>query len=84
MAQSVYLTYRISVNIEIPYHLIVSNTDSMKMLKDALEDDCLNKLEVVHDFFSVYKWNRDQVNIKLIKYSLAMCFNGFYAYDLKF
>ncbi|CAG9858094.1 unnamed protein product [Phyllotreta striolata] len=61
MAQAIYMTYRMSVNIEIPYHLIVSNADSVKMLKDALEDDCLNKLEVVHDFMQVYKWQKDQI-----------------------
>nr|XP_023027706.1 spatacsin [Leptinotarsa decemlineata] len=61
MGQAVFMTYRISLNIEIPYHLVVSTGDSMKMLKDALEDDCLNKLEVVHDFFCVYKWSKEQM-----------------------
>ncbi|XP_072396296.1 spatacsin [Diabrotica undecimpunctata] len=61
MAQTIFMTYRISINIEIPYNLIVSNTDSMKILRDALEDDCLNKLEVIHDFFCVYKWTKEQI-----------------------
>ncbi|CAH1169832.1 unnamed protein product [Phaedon cochleariae] len=61
IAKAIFMTYRISINIEIPYHLIVSNWDSMKMLKDALGDDCLNKLEVVHDFFGVYKWSKEQM-----------------------
>lgn len=55
------MMYRISLNIEIPYHVIVSNTDYMKMLKDALEDDCMHKLDVVHDFIRVYQWSKDEV-----------------------
>nr|CAI5834396.1 unnamed protein product [Callosobruchus analis] len=62
LASTVYMTYRISINIEIPYHLVVANTDSLKMLKDALEDDCNNKLEVVHDFINVYKWSKEQIS----------------------
>ncbi|KAG5898668.1 hypothetical protein JTB14_005427 [Gonioctena quinquepunctata] len=61
MGQALYMTYRISLNIEIPYYLVVSTSDSMKILKDALEDNCMNKLEVVHDFFCVYKWSKEQM-----------------------
>lgn len=56
------MSYRISVNIEIPYQVFVLHTDYMKMLKDALEDDCMNKLEVIHDFITVFKWTKEEVN----------------------
>ncbi|KAJ8963130.1 hypothetical protein NQ318_018595 [Aromia moschata] len=61
IAYKVFMTYRISLNIEIPYSVIVSNTDYMKMLKDALEDDCMHKLDVVHDFIWVYNWSKDEI-----------------------
>ncbi|CAH0552154.1 unnamed protein product [Brassicogethes aeneus] len=62
MAYNVFMSYRISINIEIPYQVFVLNTDYMKMLKDALEDDCMNKLEVVHDFIGVFKWSKEEVS----------------------
>lgn len=60
LAYKIFMMYRISINIEIPYHVVVSNSYHMKLLKDALEDDCSNKLEVVHDFIKVYKWSKDE------------------------
>lgn len=62
MAYRIFMSYRISVNIEIPYQVFVLHTDYMKMLKDALEDDCMNKLEVIHDFITVFKWTKEEVN----------------------
>lgn len=61
LAYKIFMMYRISINIEIPYHVIVSNSYHLKLLKDALEDDCSNKLEVVHDFIKVYKWSKDEI-----------------------
>ncbi|XP_018577700.1 spatacsin [Anoplophora glabripennis] len=61
IAYKIFMMYRISLNIEIPYHVIVSNTDYMKMLKDALEDDCMHKLDVVHDFIRGYQWSKDAI-----------------------
>ncbi|KAJ8927655.1 hypothetical protein NQ314_019857 [Rhamnusium bicolor] len=65
IAYKIFMTYRISLNIEIPYHVIVSNTDYMKMLRDAIEDDCMHKLDVVHDFIRVYKWSKDEYQSSL-------------------
>lgn len=56
------MMYRISVNIEIPYVVLLENDDDAKLLKDALDDNCRNKLEVVHDFITVYKWSRPRVS----------------------
>ncbi|CAG9762324.1 unnamed protein product [Ceutorhynchus assimilis] len=61
LAYTVFMKYRISTNIEVPYDTVVSNTDPIKMLKDALQDDCINKLEVVHDFFEVFEWSKEEV-----------------------
>ncbi|XP_057655737.1 spatacsin [Diorhabda carinulata] len=61
IAQTILMTYRISINIDIPYKLIVPTKDPMKMLKAVLEENCSNKLEIVHDFVSVYKWTKEQV-----------------------
>ncbi|KAJ8924490.1 hypothetical protein NQ315_007287 [Exocentrus adspersus] len=61
IAHRIFMMYRISLNIEIPYHVIVSNSDHVKMLKDALEDDCMHKLDVVHDFIRVYNWSKDEI-----------------------
>lgn len=62
IGQNILMTYRISVNIEIPYCILIENDDHMKMLKDALADDCRNKIEVVHDCIEVYKWTKEKVN----------------------
>lgn len=71
LAFTILRAYRISINIEIPYHVVISTPDSTKLLRDVLEDDCMNKLEVVHDFCYVYKWSKEQVRCFLI-------FNEFY------
>lgn len=59
------MKYRISCNIEVPYDIVVLNTDPNKMLKVALQDDCMNKLEVVHDFFEVFNWSKEEVSYEL-------------------
>lgn len=61
IAQRLLMFYRISVNIEKEYHEIVTIKRPMRMLKDALENDCRNKLEVVYDFVTVYKWSKEEV-----------------------
>lgn len=61
LGQNIYMMYRISVNIEIPYAVLLENDDDGKLLKDALDDNCKNKLEVVHDFITVYKWSKVKV-----------------------
>ncbi|KAL1512744.1 hypothetical protein ABEB36_002284 [Hypothenemus hampei] len=62
LACEVFMTYRISVNTEILYETIVlHNTEPLGMLKEALNNDCANKLEVVHDFFQVYKWSEEMI-----------------------
>ncbi|XP_066152206.1 spatacsin isoform X2 [Euwallacea fornicatus] len=61
LAFLVFMKYRISCNIEVSYELIVSNTDPMKLLKDALKTDCSNKLEVVHDFLEVFEWTKEDI-----------------------
>lgn len=62
IGRNIFMMYRISVNIEIPYVVLLENDDDAKLLKDALDDNCRNKLEVVHDFITVYKWSRPRVS----------------------
>lgn len=62
LACTILRGYRISINIEVPYHVVISTPDSTKLLRDVLEDDCMNKLDVVHDFCYVYKWTKEQVS----------------------
>lgn len=62
LALTILRAYRISINVEIPYQVVISTPDSTKLLRDVLEDDCMNKLEVVHDFCYVYKWSKEQVS----------------------
>lgn len=63
LAYTILRSYRISINVEIPYNVVISTPDSTKFLRDVLDDDCMNKLDVVHDFCYVYKWSKDQVSI---------------------
>lgn len=76
LAYSVFMKYRISCNIEVPYDIVVLNTDPNKMLKVALQDDCKNKLEVVHDFFEVFNWSKEEVS-----YELKTLLNMFISYE---
>ncbi|KAL3286719.1 hypothetical protein HHI36_001214 [Cryptolaemus montrouzieri] len=62
IATTILMTYRVSFNIQIPYHVVVSNPDDMNLLKNALELDCSNKLEVVHDFILIHNWNKNQIS----------------------
>lgn len=62
IAQRILMLYRISVNIEKEYHEIATIKKAMNMLKEAIENDCRNKYEVVHDFVIVYKWSKEEVN----------------------
>lgn len=66
IGRNIFMMYRISVNIEIPYVVLLENDDDSKLLKDALDDNCRNKLEVVHDFITVYKWPKPKVIIFVI------------------
>ncbi|XP_044265423.1 spatacsin-like isoform X2 [Tribolium madens] len=61
IGQKIFMNYRISINIEVPYQVVVMTTDYMKILKDALEDNCMNKIDVVHDFIWAYKWSKHEV-----------------------
>ncbi|XP_050294548.1 spatacsin [Anthonomus grandis grandis] len=61
LAYSVFMKYRISANIEVPYGIVASNSDPLKMLKFALQDNCMNKLEVVHDFFEIFAWSKKEI-----------------------
>lgn len=63
IGRKIFMNYRISVNIEVPYQVVITATDYMKMLKDALEDDCLNKIDVVHDFIISFNWSKHEVRI---------------------
>lgn len=66
IGQRIFINYRISINIEVPYQVVVMTTDYMKILKDALEDNCMNKLDVVHDFILAYKWSKHEVSTILL------------------
>jgi spatacsin len=61
IGQNIFMNYRISINIDIPYQVVVVATDYMKLLRDALGHNCLNKLDVVHDFIWAYKWSKHDV-----------------------
>lgn len=60
------MKYRISTNIELSYDIVVSNTDYIGLLKNALRDDCNNKLEVVYDFLEAFDWSQEDVSIVFI------------------
>ncbi|XP_030752680.1 LOW QUALITY PROTEIN: spatacsin [Sitophilus oryzae] len=62
LGYNIFMKYRICRNIELPYDIIVSSTDHINMLKCALQEDCANKLDVVHDFLKVFHWTKDQIN----------------------
>lgn len=64
LAYYIFMKYRISYNIELPYNVVVSNVDPMVMLKMALQDGCFNIIEVVHDCFEVFNWSKEQVSCK--------------------
>ncbi|KAF2884766.1 hypothetical protein ILUMI_21411 [Ignelater luminosus] len=61
IVQNILMTYRISVNIDKPYQEVFKCTNPMVMLKEALKDDCSNKLEVVHDFSMLFGWSKMQI-----------------------
>lgn len=62
IGQNIFMTYRISLNIGIPYKIVTLIVDHKKMIRDALDSDCLNKLDVVHDIAVVYKWTKLEVS----------------------
>ncbi|KAF5270792.1 hypothetical protein FQR65_LT05411 [Abscondita terminalis] len=55
------MTYRIAANIEKSFQDIFKCTDSTAMLKGALNEDCCNKLEVVHDVICLFNWSKEKV-----------------------
>ncbi|KAB0803687.1 hypothetical protein PPYR_00657 [Photinus pyralis] len=59
--QSILETYRIAINIEKSYQEVFKCSDSVSLLKEALKEDCPNKLEVVHDVMSLFRWTSDKV-----------------------
>ncbi|KAH1007968.1 hypothetical protein HUJ04_005131 [Dendroctonus ponderosae] len=61
LAYYIFMKYRISYNIELPYNVVVSNVDPMVMLKMALQDGSFNTIEVVHDCFEVFNWSKEQM-----------------------
>lgn len=61
IAQRILMLYRISVNIEIEYHEIAVAKNLMEIMKESLKHDCKHKLEVVHDFIFLYKWDKEKV-----------------------
>lgn len=63
IASRILMCYRISINVNKPYQDIVKHGDSPELLKSALENDCKNKLEVVHDVFVIFKWSNLEVFI---------------------
>lgn len=66
------MKYRISTNIELSYDIVVSNSDYIGLLKNALRDDCNNKLEVVFDFIEAFDWSQEDVSpvvLSLISFS---------------
>lgn len=80
LVDTIFRAYRISINVEIPYHVVISTPDSTKLLRDVLEDDCMNKLDVVRDFCYVYKWSKEQVSIMKINIQI-ICFEHFVFYN---
>lgn len=78
LALTILRAYRISINIEIPYHVVMSTPDSTKLLRDVLEDDCHNKLEVIHDFCYVFKWTKEQVSSININFSSKSIYENIY------
>lgn len=60
------MKYQISTNIELSYDIVVSNTDYIGLLKNALRDDCNNKLEVVYYFLEAFDWSQEDVSIVFI------------------
>ncbi|KAF5297886.1 hypothetical protein FQA39_LY11871 [Lamprigera yunnana] len=59
--QNIHVTYRIAVNIEKSYQDVFKCSDPFVMIKEALNDDCCNKLEVVHDIITLFNWSKYEV-----------------------
>lgn len=67
LGESILMTYRISINTDISYNNILSIEDPTVLLLNAVKSNCVNKIEVAHDFFCIYNWNKEQVSFfKLI------------------
>ncbi|RZB40503.1 spatacsin [Asbolus verrucosus] len=66
IGQNIFMSYRISINIETPYQIVVVTADYMKILKYALEENCMNKLDVVHDFVLMFKWSKHELDLTLV------------------
>ncbi|XP_076267457.1 spatacsin isoform X2 [Rhynchophorus ferrugineus] len=61
LGYSIFMKYRISRNIDTPYTTLISCMDHVNNLKQAIQDDCSNKLYVVHDFLKVFDWTKNQI-----------------------
>ncbi|XP_018320150.1 spatacsin [Agrilus planipennis] len=61
LAQKVFLTFRISVNIDRRYQQVLECKQPIELLKASLKEDCRNKLQVIHDFIVVWKWSKEKV-----------------------
>lgn len=62
IASRILMCYRISLNVGKPYKTIIKCTDSHTLLRQALDADCTNKLDVVSDIFTIYKWTKKEVS----------------------
>lgn len=61
ISKSILLTYRISTNTEKTYEEIFNCKNSMDMIREALNGNCINKLEVVNDFKLLFNWSEEEV-----------------------
>ncbi|KAK9871905.1 hypothetical protein WA026_015154 [Henosepilachna vigintioctopunctata] len=62
IANDIATSYKLSIYIHLPYSVIITDPDGFDLLKNALEMDCTNKLEVVQDFVLLKKWNKNMIS----------------------
>ncbi|KAI4467372.1 hypothetical protein MML48_2g00012489 [Holotrichia oblita] len=95
LASNIFKTYRISVNLHTKYKTILQCKEPISLLRNALENDCRNKLEVVSDFIDIFKLKKEEVadllyteiSIALTHYSVSkmnICFLWDLNMDLDF
>lgn len=63
IVQSICAIYRISVNTGKSYQSIFLCTNATVMLKQLLDANCKNKLDVVNDFRVVFHWSNEVVGL---------------------
>lgn len=71
LASNIFKMYRISVNLHTKYKTILQCKEPISLLRNALENDCRNKLEVVSDFIDIFKLKKEEVSIFYITIILS-------------